>query len=128
MKPLRQTLKEGWVPFMFVHMLAYPLAFLWAIASMPILLAHLDVSSVESGETTLNLWFFVMRMPVAAKAILWQTMGAAGLPLAIGNVLAVWVSVNPSERAKKCAVVFVALFSFGAVAAIAGWARILTMK
>ncbi len=128
MKSWRKTLKEGWLLFSLVHMLAYPLAFLWAFAAMPVLISMLDPFAMDMRETTLNLKFFAMRIPIAAEKLLWRTSMPAGLAIAIGNVLAVWVSVRPAERAKTCLIAFVVLFALGGFVGLVGWIRLLTMK
>lgn len=125
MKPWRQTVKAGWVPFMFVHMLAYPLAFLWAIAAIPILINMLDQSAItDTRETTLNLGLYAMRVPVAVEHVLWRTLVPAGLALTIGNILAVWLSVKPQERWRKTAALTASLFAVGVVVAIVTWVRL----
>lgn len=110
---------------MFVHMLAYPLAFLWAIAAIPILINMLDQSAItDTRETTLNLGLYAMRVPVAVEHVLWRTLVPAGLALTIGNILAVWLSVKPQERWRKTAALTASLFAVGVVVAIVTWVRL----
>ncbi len=129
MAGFRQRLRAGWLPFMALHIVAYPLAFLWAIAAMPVLFAIVPQHILLSdAQAQLKIGSVVQTYPEPVVYVLKRVLLTSAVPLALENAVALWLAMDPTKRKRSSAIATGVLFGTGALVAIVGWTHLLLFK
>jgi len=96
------------------HAASYPVAFAWAVAALPLVVATLGAQGLEGGERAVTL------------AITWRALAAFGVAYVVAHLVALPWWVRPTRATRRLfAGAVVSLTLAAVVIAAVAWARLL---